>query len=65
MLYGMLLIVNKRFLVRISVPSLKMLVTRVLLYNQVWGIFNIYLVYLVLLDDLALLVADNDADVVD
>ena len=61
----MLLIVNKRFLVRISVPSLKMLVTRVLLYNQVWGIFNIYLVYLVLLDDLALLVADNDADVVD
>ena len=65
MLYGMLLIVNKRFLVRISVPSLKMLVTRVLLYNQFWGIFNIYLVYLVLLDDLALLVADNDADVVD
>ena len=61
----MLLIVNKRFLVRISVPSLKMLVTRVLLYNQFWGIFNIYLVYLVLLDDLALLVADNDADVVD
>ena len=61
----MLLIVNKRFLVRISVPSLKMLVTHVLLYNQVWGIFNIYLVYLVLLDDLALLVADNDADVVD